>query len=283
MASTSHRRPVPSFWRRQLSRVVLPTVGLGALAVAGAAALSHDEPAAAEPRRDEPLVAVAEEPTVVSRGGERPAFESGASVAERVQGRWWVVEATPLRADASPDGVVLAELTPGTAVAVTGVVEGEWVQVIHHDQPRWIAGTALSETEPAPEPPPPPPVEVRAGTPCDDGSAVERGLRPDTVAVYRAVCSAFPAVDSWGGLRGDGEHGAGRALDIMVSGAAGTEIAEWVRAHADELGVSEVIYEQRIWTQERSGDGWRGMEDRGSATANHFDHVHVTTYGDSAG
>ena len=27
-----------------------------------------------------------------------------------------------------------------------------------------------------------------------------------------------------------------------------------------------------------SGEGWRGMSDRGSTTANHYDHVHVTVY-----
>ena len=33
-----------------------------------------------------------------------------------------------------------------------------------------------------------------------------------------------------------------------------------------------------IWSVERGGEGWRGMSDRGSTTANHYDHVHVTTY-----
>jgi hypothetical protein len=40
--------------------------------------------------------------------------------------------------------------------------------------------------------------------------------------------------------------------------------------------VTEVIWARRIWTVQRNSDGWRSMEDRGSATANHFDHVHVT-------
>jgi hypothetical protein len=29
---------------------------------------------------------------------------------------------------------------------------------------------------------------------------------------------------------------------------------------------------------QRSSEGWRWMEDRGSTTANHYDHVHVTVY-----
>jgi hypothetical protein len=28
-----------------------------------------------------------------------------------------------------------------------------------------------------------------------------------------------------------------------------------------------------------AGGGWRPMDDRGSSTANHMDHVHVTTFG----
>ncbi|MGH8775923.1 MAG: hypothetical protein ACRDWI_12375 [Jiangellaceae bacterium] len=44
-----------------------------------------------------------------------------------------------------------------------------------------------------------------------------------------------------------------------------------------------MIWAQRIWTAERSSDGWRWMEDRGSDTANHYDHVHVTVYGNAGG
>jgi hypothetical protein len=86
-------------------------------------------------------------------------------------------------------------------------------------------------------------------------------------------------VSSYGGLRGGGgNHGSGRALDIMVSGGTGDQVAAFVRANASALGVSEVIWSQRIWTVQRSGEGWRWMSDRGSATANHYDHVHVSTY-----
>ena len=60
-------------------------------------------------------------------------------------------------------------------------------------------------------------------------------------------------------------------------------IAEWVRANHAALGVSEVLWAQQIWTVQRSSEGWRTFEDRGSATANHYDHVHVTVYGDSGG
>ena len=71
-------------------------------------------------------------------------------------------------------------------------------------------------------------------------------------------------------------HPAGRALDLMVSDKErGTRLAEYARANARRLGVEYVIWRQRIWSVGRNGEGWRPMEDRGSATANHMDHVHV--------
>lgn len=123
---------------------------------------------------------------------------------------------------------------------------------------------------------------VISDSPCPSGSDAESGLTANAVTVHRAVCGRFPAVDTYYGLRpGDaGEHGSGHALDIMVysDSGLGDAIAEWVRANHSRLGISEVIWSQRIWTAERSSEGWRWMEDRGSTTANHYDHVHVTVY-----
>jgi hypothetical protein len=119
---------------------------------------------------------------------------------------------------------------------------------------------------------------------CADGSAVEAGLTRDAIRVHRAVCALFPSVTGWGGIRGSGDyHGTGQALDIMIpNSSVGQAIANYVRANAKALGVSEVIWAQHIWTVQRSSEGWRLMPDRGSTTANHYDHVHVSVYG-SAG
>lgn len=104
------------------------------------------------------------------------------------------------------------------------------------------------------------------------------GVSPNIVKVHQAVCAAFPEITTYGTFRGDGEHSQGLAVDIMVSGDRGWEVAEFVRANFSDLGVNYIIYSQQIWSVDRSGEGWRGMEDRGSTTANHYDHVHVTTY-----
>jgi hypothetical protein len=120
--------------------------------------------------------------------------------------------------------------------------------------------------------------------PCADGSAaVEVGLTRDAIRVHRAVCALFSSVTGWGGIRGSGDyHGTGQALDIMIpNSSVGQAIANYVRANAKALGVSEVIWAQHIWTVQRSSEGWRLMPDRGSTTANHYDHVHVSVYGNS--
>jgi hypothetical protein len=67
-------------------------------------------------------------------------------------------------------------------------------------------------------------------------------------------------------------HPSGRALDFMVGRATGDAIADYALANRARLGVIEVIWRQRI----NFGSGWRPMENRGSATANHFDHVHLS-------
>lgn len=171
------------------------------------------------------------------------------------------------------DARVVATLDYADKVKITDVTEDEWRQVVFEGETRWVKSTFLAKSKPDPRPAGP------SDAPCASGSGVEGGLAANTIAVHRAVCNAFPSVSTYGGRRGSGgNHGSGHALDIMVSGGTGDAIASYVRAHAGGLGVSEVIWQQHIWTVQRSGEGWRWMSDRGSATANHMDHVHVSTY-----
>ena len=145
-------------------------------------------------------------------------------------------------------------------------------EVILGGQLRWVTVGHLSAEKP---------VAAAAGlsmAPCPD-PGVESGLTTNAVYVYRSVCNAFPQITSYGGWDGHGEHSSGRALDIMTSDVGlGTAIADFLREHAVELKLYDVLWRQRIWTQERGGEGWRAMSSRGSATANHYDHVHVATY-----
>jgi hypothetical protein len=176
-------------------------------------------------------------------------------------------------------GVLLDVLPKGTKVSVTGKVDGIWAEVVSDGKSRWVKAQYLSATKP---------VASTAGTisqaACKSGSGVEDGLTEDAIRVHRAICAKFPDITSYGGLRsGDSgsEHSTGHALDIMVSGSEGQEVADWLKANYKKLGVSQLIWQQHIWTVQRSSEGWRAMEDRGSTTANHYDHVHVTVYGNS--
>ena len=112
---------------------------------------------------------------------------------------------------------------------------------------------------------------------CSVSSSIESGLTPNGRAAYRAVCAEFPEVSSYGGRRADpgSDHNSGNAVDIMITGATGDRITEYLIANRDRLNVKYVIFEQKIYA---SYTGWSGraMEDRGSVTANHYDHVHVS-------
>ena len=72
-------------------------------------------------------------------------------------------------------------------------------------------------------------------------------------------------------------HPAGLALDLMVNSQdQGARIAGYAREHAAEMGIKYVIWYQTIWSPDRDGEDWRFMSDRGSASANHLDHVHIS-------
>jgi hypothetical protein len=177
-----------------------------------------------------------------------------------------------VRTSPEEDADVVTVLDAAAKVKITDVTEDGFRQIIHKDKPRWVKAEYLSKSKPK--------ASTSGGlssAACPKGSGVEGGLGSNAIAAHRAICARFPQVSSFGGYRpGSGNHSSGRALDVMISGAAGQEVANWARANASALGITEVIYAQRIWTTQRAGDGWRGMSDRGSATANHYDHVHLS-------
>ncbi len=147
-------------------------------------------------------------------------------------------------------------------------------EVVIDGKARWVTRGYLQEEKPETGP-----ATASASASCTNGSSDPAGVSPNIAAVHRAVCAQFPSITSYGTFRsGGGDHGRGLAVDIMVSGELGWQVAEFVRANAGQLGVSYAIYSQRIWSVERGGEGWRPMSDRGSATANHYDHVHVSTF-----
>jgi hypothetical protein len=224
----------------------------------------------------------------ISRSEERVRLEAKPP---EVVGHKFATTAVNVRLKPSEKSRLVGTLKWAEKVAVSGKTQGEWAEIVVDKQGLWVHRAYLANKKPKPKPEPEPQEEATeeaaaavptglSTAPCASGSDVESGLVANAVAVHRAVCGAFPSITSYGGVRsGDsGEHGTGNALDIMISGDPGWEVAEFVRANAGDLGVSEVIYAQKIWTVERGSEGWRYMEDRGSTTANHYDHVHVSVY-----
>lgn len=106
----------------------------------------------------------------------------------------------------------------------------------------------------------------------------EGHLTPATVAMKRAMEAQFPGltVGCYRSLEDGGEHPRGRACDFMVGIAKGDQMAAWAQAHAGPLHLLYLIHTQHIWSVARAGEGWRLMPDRGSPTANHMDHLHVS-------
>lgn len=136
-----------------------------------------------------------------------------------------------------------------------------------------------------------PETDLVAGGCPSTGSPAEKGLTPDALLVLRSVDAQFGSHTYLGvGERSnspDSDHPSGRAVDVMIESwqtpagiAHGTRIAEWLRAHARELGVSYLIWRGQIWS---TGDkGWRSYRHPSGdsdPTLAHMDHVHVSVYG----
>lgn len=272
--------------RGRVVRNLVPVLGLLSLMATGVTVVIHENaskaPAATVPHRDLIAASLQGASTETSRSAERPPLPNDAAAADQITGHRFATSTLPVHAAAKAASPVLATLRRGASVAITGKTHGGWAQIMHNGLPRWVRAKELVKTMKT--------VKKRVKvmplgmSSCASGSAMEAGLQPDTVKVHRAVCALFPQVGRYLGTSGGGEHATGRAIDIMVNGdaALGYRIAAFAQKNWRALGVSQVIWHQHIWTVQRSGDGWRPMPDRGSPTANHMDHVHVTTYGDAA-
>lgn len=139
-------------------------------------------------------------------------------------------------------------------------------------------------------------------------------IRPLTCAAHRNFVENFGPRLNFGGncIRsgGGGDHPRGLACDYMTSPGGtystgpqeelGDMIAEHAITNADTLGVKYVIWRKSIWNAgwpscpahrtdrtaswyngvpDVEGGKWCGMEDRGSVTEDHYDHVHISYIG----
>lgn len=202
-----------------------------------------------------------------SRSAER------VSAPPLVTARLWSTGALDLRLAPSADAAVHGELPSLRRVGVTGLRRNGFVQVVVATKTYWVTADYLATRKPT-DPAHLPIIDK----PCPGTSGVENGLKAGAILVYRAVCNDFPQITTYGGYAPRGEHATGKAIDIMTGDVAlGDRIAEFLQAHAAELNLYDIIWRQHIWTPVRASEGWRLMPSRGSETANHDNHVHVST------
>ncbi|MGO1384064.1 MAG: SH3 domain-containing protein [Arachnia sp.] len=231
-------------------------------------------------------------PEVVEPVETTPAVDW--SVEGKDTGSGWSTASVNIRTGPGTEFDVILAVNEGHALTLTDVSHEGWQQISLKSGAGWIKASFLTETEPVA--PVAPVVTAKEGTPaavaestpateavasggtCAKAGNAESGMTQRTVSVLRTMCSQFSSITSYGGYRAgsSGYHGSGQAIDAMITGDAGWEVANWARNNASSLGIVEVIYAQKIWTSQRSGDGWRSMSDRGSVSANHYDHVHIS-------
>lgn len=213
---------------------------------------------------------LADREVAASRSFDRMAVAGAANLRKpEVTAKRWTTEDLAIRTGPSKDAKVEGEIEFGKQVGITGVRVGKYAEVIVGGTARWVTAEYLDKKKPSA-------LEGLSNEPCPDGSGIEGGLQSGAVRVYRAACAAFPELSSYGGQDGHGEHVNGEAIDFMVpSSEVGERLKDFLYAHRYELNLFDIIWSRSIWTIERDGEGFRGMSDRGGATANHYDHVHI--------
>lgn len=120
--------------------------------------------------------------------------------------------------------------------------------------------------------------------------------KPGTAALMSLLIKTWGG-SSWGisrscGVGGTSEHKEGRALDWHKDSRyashrrAVADAMKWLTANNGEvayrLGIMYIIWDQKIWSIYYQELGWRKMSSRGSRTANHKDHVHISLSWDGA-
>ncbi|MFT4108458.1 SH3 domain-containing protein [Propionicimonas sp.] len=170
-------------------------------------------------------------------------------------------------ATASASATTLATLTSGMKIAITGTTKSTYSQMIWNGALAWVSTASLSATKPV----------------TDLGSSSLNKLEPYGKAAVLEVRANFPKITTIYGWRASSayssDHPNGRAIDIMIPSyksnkALGDSIAQYFIDNGKRLHVTYILWRQRSYTLSRGS--WKAMEDRGSDTENHMNHVHVS-------
>lgn len=137
------------------------------------------------------------------------------------------------------------------------------------------SGSASSGTSASPDASTSSGASVSSGASASTSTDDFGGVQPHVASVGNLIRDKFGISTIYGYRAGDpGDHGSGLALDFMTysDSQLGSQVASYLKANWSRFGISYIIYQQRI----DLGSGWEPMEDRGSPTQNHMDHVHVS-------
>ena len=260
--------------------------------------LSRDaarELVATEETADEAPAAVEEAPAEPVATEGDAAFVAGqwAAAFGAPAGTKFIQSDTVVRVQANGDSEKLGSVKEGDKISVTDKVEGNFRQVAFNGKVGWVLDARLGDKAPAkPEPKPAPKAKASTKTSTaseSDSSAAYTGstsysgktvlgLKPKAMVVYNAVTArwSFQAIGGYRATNNRSNHGSGGAIDFMTysDSAKGWAVAKYLAENAAAFNVDHIIFEQKIWTPYKPY--WRPMADRGSITANHYDHVHVS-------
>ena len=261
-------------------------------------------PATAEATATEQTAPAEAEAVTFSVGAWSSSF--GAAAGDK-----FAQKTASVRAGATQDSAKVASLKSGDKVAVTDKVENGYRQVAWDGKVAWVFDQLLADQAPVIETPKPVATAVASSSKATaaaakaSGTAAKAasssaaassssaesytgsttysggtvlGLKPKAMVVYNAVTAkwSFKSIGGYRASNNRSNHGQGGAIDFMTytDSAKGWAVANYVAANADAFGVDHIIFEQKIWTPYKPY--WRPMADRGSITANHYDHVHVS-------
>lgn len=213
------------------------------------------------------------------------AFNATATSATRA----WAGSKTPIYASHTTNSTKGA-LESGEAVILTSYMEGERSEIFRNGTFYWVeSGALVAEGVEAPP--------FSSGTIADpnwisNDKSLNKGwssgldkVNSNTHKVITYVWANYPTIKTMYGYvnKSTPDHPAGRAVDVMVPNykynkTFGWDMAWYFRNNAEKFGINYIMYDQKIWSVARDGEGWRTFADRGGDSANHIDHLHVNTY-----
>lgn len=138
----------------------------------------------------------------------------------------------------------------------------------------------------------------QAASDLPEQEPTDTGLTPRAEEVREAIGEVFGDLPVGGfapggvehGHREDSTHYDGRAIDVFFRPVSeehrreGWILAHWLIAHANELDIQYVIFDDRVWSAHSRQGQWHDYEvaDPDNEILRHLDHVHVDVLGGDA-